>query len=786
MNLADRVTSYPAGQNAELDLAWQLVENTGVNVFLTGKAGTGKTTFLRQLYSRLPKRMIIVAPTGVAAINAGGVTIHSFFQLPLSPFVPDSTFRGASKSRFQFSRQKKNIIRSLDLLVIDEISMVRADLLDAIDDALRRYRDQNQPFGGVQLLMIGDLQQLAPVVKDDEWQLLREYYDTPYFFGSRALRQTRHVTIELQKVYRQTDQAFVDLLNKVRSNALTDADLAQFNSRVGCEQSLGDGTIRLTTHNRTADAYNENRLSRIASSSFVYRAKVEGTFPETSYPADALLTLKDGAQVMFLKNDVSGAHLFYNGMLGRVIDIGDDHITVRSLEDGHDVKVEPMEWTNAHYVIDKATREIKEEVEGTFCQYPLRLAWAITVHKSQGLTFERAVLDVNAAFAAGQVYVALSRCRTLQGLALTEPLSARSIIIDENVNRYVTSELAEAQTLPSQMEGLKRDYVRHLLDELFDYRTMMWGLQKVTRIVDEHLYKIYPKLLSRLKGEQPTIQSELFDVAPRFCAQMAQIIEREDKELLDERIHKACVYFEDKQLHLLGSLLTDCKSISSDNQRIQEQLEETMEGLFRSYNMKLSLFRSVLQNGFSVSSYLKQKARIVLDMEMGKTSSSNRKNLKSENGTTSRSAGRTARTKASDTSADRLHAMQNKNTMTAYGKTSSTAAARRSASSTALPKPKQTISRPAGSGDTSDDTSDVAYPELFNTLRRWRSAQAFKQHKNAYMVLSNATLIAIVNKLPTDAAGLLNISGLGPTKYAQYGDEILEIVRDYIAENAEW
>ena len=763
-------------QNSELDLAWQLVEYTGVNVFLTGKAGTGKTTFLRQLTTRLPKRMIVLAPTGVAAINAGGMTIHSFFQLPLSPFVPDGSFQGPTKSKYQFGKQKKNIIRTLDLLVIDEISMVRSDLLDAVDDVLRRLRNSSQPFGGVQLLMIGDLQQLAPVVKEDEWQMLREYYDTPYFFGSRALQKTRHVTIELQRVYRQTDQTFVDLLNRVRMNSLTAADIALLNTRVGQESHLGEGTIRLTTHNRTADAYNEERLSRLNGPLYTFKAEVQGTFPETSYPADALLTLKNGAQVMFLKNDTSPAHAFYNGLLGQIVDIDDRHIIVRSHDDNRVIEVTPMEWTNSKYTIDKTTREIKEEVEGTFSQYPLRLAWAITIHKSQGLTFERAILDVNAAFAAGQTYVALSRCRSLQGLALTEPLSPGSVITDRLVCSYIDAELEEARKLPEQMDGLKKEYFRTLLGELFDFQPLQWEFQKMLRIVDEYLYKIYPNLLARMKEAQPEMQSELFDVGPRFCRQLGQILDDGDEERLATRINDACKYFEDKLIHRIYPFANDCKTLSSDNQRAQERLDEVKDTFWRTYRLKHELLIWVLNNGFSVPSYLKQKARFVLDMEMGKESRTTTAKTR-----TKKSIQEILQHTSSSTAASRRQAAQK--AALADMRSDSASKASPTKPSGASAARKKAVMRP---DDTIIHDDDISYPELYETLRRWRGEQAFKQHKPAYVIVSNLALASITNALPTNEHELLACKGMGAVTIARYGDEILEIVRDYIAENADW
>ena len=372
--------------NTELEIARQLVEKTGCNVFLTGKAGTGKTTFLRELRERSAKRMIVLAPTGIAAINAGGVTIHSFFQLPLSPYIPGATFSGREQKRYQFGKVKRNIIKTLDLLVIDEISMVRADLLDAVDAVMRRYRVHHQPFGGVQLLLIGDLHQLAPVVKDDEWEMMKQYYDTPYFFSSRALMSAQYQSIELKHVYRQQDSTFLELLNKIRENRADDVTLEALNRRfiAGFTPPRGSDYIRLTTHNYQAQRINDRELELLPGKAFSYRAEVEGTFPESSYPADEALTLKEGAQVMFIKNDTDKR--YYNGMIGEVAYTGRDSIKVKSKDTGETIELEPAEWANAKYTLNSKTKEIEETVEGVFRQYPLRLAWAITIHKSQGLT----------------------------------------------------------------------------------------------------------------------------------------------------------------------------------------------------------------------------------------------------------------------------------------------------------------------------------------------------------------------------------------------------------------
>ena len=372
--------------NPELDSAWRLVETTGANLFLTGKAGTGKTTFLKNLKKKSSKRMVVLAPTGIAAINAGGMTIHSFFQLPLSPYVPGATF-GTDKKYFKFSKVKRNIIRTLDLLVIDEISMVRADLLDAVDSVMRRYREYDKPFGGAQLLMIGDLQQLAPVIKDDEWGMLERFYDTPYFFSSKALRSATYKTVELSNVYRQQDTFFISILNQIRENKITDEALAALNKRYipGFVPSDNSDYIRLTTHNYQAQSINDRELDALQSKEFVFEAEIEGSFPETSFPADKRLVLKAGAQIMFIKNDSDKR--FFNGMIGEVVSLCNDRIAVRGKKDDTVFYLEKAEWTNSKYTIDNNTKEIKESVEGVFRQYPLRLAWAITIHKSQGLTW---------------------------------------------------------------------------------------------------------------------------------------------------------------------------------------------------------------------------------------------------------------------------------------------------------------------------------------------------------------------------------------------------------------
>lgn len=420
--------------NFELDVARFIVEKTDMSLFLTGKAGTGKTTFLREVVRYTKKKCIVLAPTGIAAVNAGAMTIHSFFQFGLGPFVQGVI---EPKSDFRINKSKLELIRHLQLLIIDEVSMVRADLMDHIDVELRRIRRNSKPFGGVQLLMIGDLQQLPPIAHGGEDELLRQYYKTLYFFSSAALKSMKYSCIELKNVYRQTDRHFIDILNHARNCTLTSQDISDLNARyvLGFSPKPEDGYIRLMTHNRQVDYVNETELEKLDSKPYTFVAAVTGTFPEESYPTADSLTLKKGAQVMFIKNDPE--RRFINGTLGEVKSIDKNSIAVRLAESGTIIDVEPMEWQNIRYQFDEESKEISSKQIGRFKQYPLKAAWAITVHKSQGLTFDKAIIDVHAAFSPGQAYVALSRCRTLDGLVLSSPVSASVFMRDNAVDAYM-------------------------------------------------------------------------------------------------------------------------------------------------------------------------------------------------------------------------------------------------------------------------------------------------------------------------------------------------------------
>ena len=605
-----------AAHNQEMNLAWQFIANTNMSVFLTGKAGTGKTTFLRRLRELTPKRMVVLAPTGVAAINAQGQTIHSFFQISPGPNIPGQQTK--ESSHYSMSKHKKQLIRSLDLLVIDEISMVRCDLLDAIDREMRLHKNRTKPFGGVQLLLIGDLQQLSPVAHDSEWAMLQPYYDTSYFYGSNALRQIQYVTIELKHIYRQQDSTFIDILAHIRNNTITHDVLRKLNARYiqDFQPPKDQHWIRLTTHNNMANSHNSIELEQLKGLPQKFEAIVQNNFPEYSYPTEKTLWLKVGAQVMFVKNDPSGSHQYYNGKIGIVQDIDNDLIYVRCEGDTEDIEVPRLTWENIKYVIDEETKEIKETVDGTFTQYPLRLAWAITVHKSQGLTFDHAVLDINQSFAHGQAYVALSRCRTLEGLVLANPLNNRAIITDSSVNSYIDKELEETQTTAKQLPQIQRDYFLMLLDELFDFNPLLWNFNALLRVVDEHLYNAYPQFLANLKEAKTELEAHIVSVALKFRTQYQQLIEHSPNiykdDTLQERIKAGSNYFADKLTETFSHILEQ-KALSIDNKQTSKQYNNALDIFMQSLGMKASTLTHASAEGFTVKSYLSNKAKAAIE-----------------------------------------------------------------------------------------------------------------------------------------------------------------------------
>ena len=599
-------------QNQELRTAWDFVENTGRSIFLTGKAGTGKTTFLKTIVEKSRKRPIVVAPTGVAAINAGGVTIHSFFQLPFSPYVPGAKV----ESKFDFGREKRKIIASIDLLIIDEISMVRADLLDAVDAVLRRFRNHYQPFGGVQLLMIGDLAQLTPVMTPEDERILKPYYDTPYFFGSRALQQINYVTIQLEHVYRQQDATFISILNQVRNGHPTEETMMRLNTR--CKPAFipspEEPYIRLTTHNQLANYYNETELQKLRGRTFQFHAEIKGTFPEYSYPTAETLVLKEGAQVMFIKNDPSGEHLYYNGRLGRVVHVDQHKILVLCKGDDEAISVEPMEWENARYTLNEKTREIETEVQGTFKQFPLRLAWAITIHKSQGLTFDRAIIDANQSFAPGQVYVALSRCRTLEGLVLATPLEARAIINDSRVDTYIAQQETEAQRSIEQLPTLKQEYERFLLLQLFDFHSLLYQQETMVRIFAEFFYHSHSSLKQLHDRALMDLRQQVIDVAEKWQRRIQSLSYEElHKEEFLERVKRSAGYFAKTLDNILAKPLQLTAQVETNNKQATRRLSTALPDEKQTWMACRYLLTKIEEQGFTVSHYLKEKQMSVLD-----------------------------------------------------------------------------------------------------------------------------------------------------------------------------
>ena len=601
--------------NPQLELARNLLKYTGTHLFLTGKAGTGKTTFLHHLRENSPKRMMVVAPTGVAAINAKGVTIHSFFQLSFAPFVPGIK---PANEFFRFSKDKINLIRSLDLLVIDEISMVRADLLDAVDYVLRHFRRNEQPFGGLQLLMIGDLEQLAPVVKEEEWDLLNTHYETPFFFDSQALKKTSYLCVELKTVYRQQNEAFINMLNRIREDRIDRAMLQELNKRYQPDfhPKNEEGYIMLTTHNYQAQRININKLAKIKETGYVYEATVTGVFPEYSYPTDKQLELKEGAQVMFVKNDSSPEKRYYNGKIALITYIDHKRIVAQSSEDKIPIVVEKAVWTNMKYTIDPETKELSEEEEGAFEQYPLKTAWAITVHKSQGLTFDKAIIDANAAFAHGQVYVALSRCRTLEGLVLSSPVSAHSIIRNKNIDAF-SLYAQEHEPTQTQLQKLRKDYFAQMVSEQFSYDNIEPRLRTMRWLLNEHFKNLYPDLLHQYRQAEERFRIEILSVSEQFQTQWKRLIsnieEPQEDSFFQERIQKAAGYFHQKNHQILQELL-DKTVVETDNKEVQKRVNDVL-GFFKTEVRIKQKTLEVCLEGFSVPTYLSAKSKASIEEE---------------------------------------------------------------------------------------------------------------------------------------------------------------------------
>ncbi len=536
----------PDENNAIFQLATDFINQTSEHIFLTGKAGTGKTTFLKHIREHTHKITVVTAPTGVAAINAGGTTLHSLFQLPFEPFLPGISSASSRKNRFSFSKQKLDLIRQLELLIIDEVSMLRADILDAIDASLRRIRHNPLPFGGVQMLYIGDLFQLPPVAKDDEWKLLKDYYPSTFFFHSHALMQTQPIYIELKKIYRQGDPVFVNLLNRVRNNAITPEDIHALNARYVPNFAPADEEkyITLTTHNYKADQINSRKLAEIPAKEHILEGEINGDFPDYALPTDMQLKLKEGAQIMFIKNDMDDPRRYYNGKIATVSRIVDDKLYVYIPELDSEISVIKEVWRNVRYTLNKESGEIEEDELGTFIQYPIRLAWAITIHKSQGLTFEKAILDIGSSFAAGQAYVALSRCTTLEGIVLHSKIRSDCVMTDPYAINFSKGEKDQEELNRIFRQGKRKFWAERLL-QYYDWKQMYSILRDMEKLLEDKEsdeYVCAHKLLKDFRKETYGLEN----VAIKFQHQLTSMIqqsESEDLNLLQDRCQKGILYF---------------------------------------------------------------------------------------------------------------------------------------------------------------------------------------------------------------------------------------------------
>lgn len=695
--------------NPELQQAHDFVQYTGSHIFLTGKAGTGKTTFLHNLAQQTDKRMIITAPTGVAAMNAGGVTLHSFFQLPFGPFVPGSeAYDRNSQRHFRFSKEKKQIIASLDLLVIDEISMVRADLLDAVDAVLRRHRRNEQPFGGVQLLMIGDLHQLSPVAKPSEWKHLQPHYESVYFFSSKALAKTELLTIELKHIYRQSDEVFISLLNKVRENNLDQKSLKLLNRchKQDFRPEEDEGYITLTTHNNSAHRLNSERLTELASKAYSFHAEIKGDFPEHIFPTPARLTLKEGAQVMFVRNDPSADKLYFNGKIGKITRIIGKTIFVRCPEDAVEIEVDPVTWENIKYIINDEIQEIEEDVVGKFEQYPLKLAWAITIHKSQGLTFEKAIIDAEAAFAHGQVYVALSRCKTLEGMVLSSPIASSGVDTDEVVLRFDKWALQHSPT-EELLQKAKLGYQQRLLLDCFDFTLLGKRLGFLLYLLQRNPAVIQLSAAGNVQEVEQLAKKAIFEVSENFRKQLRSVL-LESTELpeldkhIQERSRKASGWFQTKFEEIFAGSVQSLE-FETDNKELRKKVNNVLNNTRKEILICLAGVKSC-SDGFSVSTYLRAITAAEIDFQPAKVK---------------------------------------KKKAPAYSE------------------------------------EDIAHPELFETLRSWRSRLAKERSVGAFLIMHQKVLIQIVMELPATQKELKRISGVGQKTIENYGADILKMVESY-------
>ena len=608
--------------NTIFNIAVDLVNQSCRNIFLTGKAGTGKTSFLKYIRQNCSKQMVGVAPTGVAAINAGGVTIHSFFQLPFSPFIPESkgfgnndaiTDKHSLLSRLRLTSEKKKVIQELELLIIDEISMVRCDTLDAIDTVMRHIRQRRfERFGGAQVLFIGDMFQLPPVVPDQEWQILSEYYNSPYFFDSQVILEEPPVYIEFTKIYRQSEERFINLLNQVRNNEMDAEGVKILDSRFTPDfrRSKDDGYIILTTHNRKADATNSEELQKINGKLQLFTAEIKGEFPEKSYPVEVQLTLKVGAQIMFIKNDTADrGKRYFNGKIGAVTKIEADKILVQCKDEAEEIEVTKETWDNIRYSVNKNTRQLEEEALGSFIQFPLRLAWAITIHKSQGLTFEKAIIDAGDAFAPGQVYVALSRCTSLSGMVLQSKVRSSSLHSDSRIVAFSNSRSSSAE-LQNELAVAKKNYQLTILISMYEFGLAVENCKTLIAYVEEHNTSFNIETTGWLLSLLENINA-IKDVGLKFQSQLKNLFSRESPEssVVQDRIKASAVFFKTKLDESIGCFQ---KSPAITDSRLHaKEYNDSLKEIFAQLYSKRFLIQG-LETGFSLEAYQQRKRGFIL------------------------------------------------------------------------------------------------------------------------------------------------------------------------------
>lgn len=607
-----------ASPNPEAELAFRFVAETDRHVFLTGRAGTGKTTLLHRLRKELKKAYAVVAPTGVAAINAKGVTIHSQLQLPFGTL---SRQRMDSPEGQRLSAAKKAVLRRIDLLIVDEVSMVRADVMDAIDVKLQRVRRDRRPFGGVQLLLIGDLHQLPPVVTRDEEREMSERYATPYFFSADALQDAGLTTVELKRVYRQTDGEFVSLLGEVRANRMSDAVLRKLNTRYRepSADSPLEGYITLTSHRRAAERINADRLRAMPARAQRYTAEVKGKFPDGSFPTDKVLELKVGAQVMFVKNDPEGA--YHNGLIGTVTALDAQDVTVDCGEEGGRITTGTVRWENTAYTVGGSEGDIGSKNIGSFTQVPLRLAWAITIHKSQGLTFDRVVIDAADAFAHGQVYVALSRCRTFGGIVLRSQIGDRSVRTDREVAEYTTEQRAAAPD-DEQLRSARLAYRERLIREAFDFSAAVRSANAFRRHALASL-RSYPGLSAEeVDALFNAVKDDLERVGKQFAPQLTAAIASTDLDAdpvpVPERCGQAANYFVGKLRTIRDDTLAGF-DLSTENAEVMKRRDELVPELKTALEVSQGVLSLLAEETFDPNALISTRARLSIGEASAKT-----------------------------------------------------------------------------------------------------------------------------------------------------------------------